>query len=222
MRPCFEDRSHAGRLLADRLVSLIVRPCVVAAIARGGVAVAEPIAERLRLPMRVLHVGRLTPPRATRRTFGALCEDGTLVVDPETVARLGLGEQDVERARERVAARMRRRRARFSDVGAGRAEPCRSILIVDDGMHTGLTLRAAIMSAYRQGAADITVAVPCASSAAALQVHLEVHGLVCPRVDAEFEGIAGYYADFDPVTDEDVVAMLAYTAAMGRTAHVRA
>src|SRR3972149_136383 len=109
----FRDRAEAGRALAEELAPLISGPCVVAAIPRGGVAVALPIVERLRVPLTVAYARKLTAPFAPEFAFGALDEDGQMVLDPESVAGLGLSPDDVERAKARVWAEIERRMALY-------------------------------------------------------------------------------------------------------------
>src|SRR3972149_10655659 len=105
----FRDRAEAGRALAEELALLISGPCVVAAIPRGGVAVALPIVGRLRVPLTVAYARKLTAPFAPEFAFGALDEDGQMVLEPESVAALGLGPDDVEKAKARGGAESQRR-----------------------------------------------------------------------------------------------------------------
>jgi predicted phosphoribosyltransferase len=105
----FQDRAEAGRALAEELAPLISGPCVVAAIPRGGVAVALPIVERLRVPLTVAYARKLTAPFAPEFAFGALDEDAQTVLDPGAVASLGLGPEEMEQAKARVWAEIQRR-----------------------------------------------------------------------------------------------------------------
>ena len=104
----FRDRTAAGERLAERLQTLLARPCVIAAIPRGGVAVALPIVERLRRPLAIVQACKLTMPAESELTFGALDEDGQTTIDREAVRRLKLGDEDVDSVKTRVEAEMRR------------------------------------------------------------------------------------------------------------------
>src|SRR3990172_4785624 len=106
----FRDRADAGRQLAEALVPVLKPPCVVAGIPRGGVAVALPIVERFHLPLTVVYARKLTAPVAPEFAFGAIDEDGRAIVDERSVAMLGLAPAEVEKAKERVAKEIRRRR----------------------------------------------------------------------------------------------------------------
>jgi putative phosphoribosyl transferase len=205
----FKDRTDAGERLADRLLTLLARPCVIAAIPRGGVAVALPIVERLRRPLALVHACKLTTPDAPELTFGAVDEDGETTLDHEAVARLNLGAQGIEPITRRVEAEMRRRRALYKARPLAQYLPGLDVVLVDDGLATGLTMRAAVNYVRRRGAREVTVAVPCASDAAAAQFRDEADRFVSLIVGDVFGAIGGYYADFAKLTDEQVAAMLA-------------
>ncbi len=205
----FPDRAAAGRALAERLAPLIAGPAVVAPIPRGGVAVALPIAERLRAPMAVIYARKLSAPLAPELAFGALDEDGQMITNPETVAMLGLTPADVESARTRVMAEIRRRMALYRVPPLADFLPGRAVILVDDGLATGLTMQAALAYARRHHATDVTVAVPCASTQAAERFERLADRFVSLIVDPEFMAVGQYYRDFSPVTDDQVIAMLA-------------
>lgn len=208
----FKNRTAAGRELAARIEALIERPCVIAAIPRGGVAVALPIAERLAVPLTVSYARKLTDPRAPELAFGSLDEDGEAMIDRSTVAALGLGPADIERAKVRVAAEIQRRIRLYRVPLLARLLPGAGVVLVDDGLATGLTMQAAVSYARRHGAREVTVAVPCASASAARTMGERADHVVSLVVDEEFKAVGHYYADFVPVRDDEVVAMLARAA----------
>ncbi|MBI3031228.1 MAG: alpha/beta fold hydrolase [Candidatus Rokubacteria bacterium] len=205
----FRDRAEAGGALAGELAPLIAGPCVVAAIPRGGVAVALPIVVRLRAPLTVAYARKLTAPFAPEFAFGALDEDGRMVLEPESVAGLGLGPDDVEKAKARVWAEIQRRMTLYRVPPLSHHLPGAAVVLVDDGLATGLTMRAALEYARRHGAREITVAVPCAAMEAAERFRRAADRFLSLIVDEAFTAVGTYYDDFSPVTDEDVVAMLA-------------
>ena len=208
----FKNRSAAGRELAPRIEALVERPCVIAAIPRGGVAVAMPIAEHLSVPLTVSYARKLTDPRMPEVAFGALDEDGEAMIDHAAVAALRLGAVDIERARVRVAAEIQRRIHLYRVPVLARLVPGAAVVLVDDGLATGLTMRAAVVYARRHGAREVTVAVPCASATSARVIGHIADRVVSLVVDEEFAAVGQYYADFTPVTDDEVVAMLARAA----------
>jgi putative phosphoribosyl transferase len=208
-RYVFKDRTAAGEQLAERLLSLLARPFVIAAIPRGGIAVALPIVERLRRPLAVVHACKLTAPAAPELAFGAVDEDGQLAVDQRTIARLELGPEVVASAKARAEAEIHRRIAVYKARPLIHYLPGPDVILVDDGLATGLTMHAAVAYARRHGAREIAVVVPCASEEAAARFRQEADRFVSLVVGDAFGAVGGYYADFSPLTDEQVSAMLA-------------
>jgi putative phosphoribosyl transferase len=209
-RQVFKDRTVAGQQLAERLLSLLARPCVIAAIPRGGIAVALPIVERLQRPLAIVHACKLTAPAAPELAFGALDEDGQTVVDHQTVARLGLGPAALAPIEVSVKAEIRRRMALYQAQPLARYLPGLDVILVDDGLSSGLTMHAAVTYARRHGAREITVAVPCASAEAAVRFQTEADRFVSLIIGDAFGAVGGYYADFAALTDEEVSALLAH------------
>ena len=205
----FRNRAEAGRALAAELATLISPPCVVAAIPRGGVAVALPIVERLKVPLTVAYARKLTAPFAPEFAFGALDEDGKMILDAASVTMLGLGPDDVEKAKGRVWAEIQRRLALYRVPPLAHYLPGPAVVLVDDGLATGLTMCAALEYARRHGAREITVAVPCTAAEAAERFRRAADRFVSLIVDEAFAAVGAHYEDFAAVTDEEVVAMLA-------------
>jgi predicted phosphoribosyltransferase len=208
----FRDRSDAGRKLAAALAPVVRAPAVVAGIPRGGVAVALPIVERLRVPLTVVYARKLTSELAPELAVGALDEDGEVIVDPRTVAVLGIDTAELGAAKARVAAEIRRRMDLYRVPPLSRYLPGAAVVLVDDGLATGLTMRAALAYARRRGAREVTVAVACASEEAAERFRREADRFVSLVVDPHFQAVGAYYQDFSPVTDEEVLAMLTEAA----------
>jgi putative phosphoribosyl transferase len=204
----FRDREEAGRLLAAELARIVQAPAVVAAIPRGGVAVAMPIVEQLHLPLAVVYARKLISHAAPELAFGALDEDGEVIVDAKTVAMLGLSAADTDAAKARVGAEIRRRMALYRVPALAHRPPGASVVLVDDGLATGLTMRAAVAYARRHGAREVIVAVPCASASAAQRLAEEADRVIALVVDEAFLAVGAYYLDFSPVPDRDVLTML--------------
>ncbi len=204
----FDDRTDAGRKLAEALVPILKPPCVVAGIPRGGISVALPIVEQFHLPLTVVYARKLTAPAAPEFAFGAIDEDGHTIIDAQSVASLGLSPADVERAKQRVSKEIRRRMTTYGVPALGRYLPGAAVVLVDDGLATGLTMRAALEYARRHGAREIIVAVPCTSPSAAREFEHRADRFVSLLVDPEFMAVGQYYRDFSPVSDDQVIAML--------------
>jgi predicted phosphoribosyltransferase len=151
----------------------------------------------------------LTAPAAPELAFGALDEDGQVAVDRETVARLELGPEVIASATARVEAEIRRRIALYKGLPLAQCLPGLDVILVDDGLATGLTMHAAVDYARRHGAREITVAVPCASQGAAVRFRQKADRFVSLIVGDAFGAVGGYYADFTALADEEVSAMLA-------------
>jgi predicted phosphoribosyltransferase len=155
-----------------------------------------------------VHAHKLTAPIAPEFAFGAIDEDGEVTLDPASVRELGLDPGQVELARQRAWEPMRARIARSGSARITAWLP-RRVVLVDDGLATGLTMLAAVRHARRHGASGVTVAVPCASSEAAELLAPEVERFVCPVVDRAFTAVGAYYEDFTQVSDEELAALLA-------------
>jgi putative phosphoribosyl transferase len=210
----FRDRTEAGRALGDALAPVLAPPFVVGAIPRGGVTVALPLVERCRAPLALVYAGKLTAPAAPEFAFGALDEDGQAHIDAPSVALLGLSPEDVDRVKGQVGGEIQRRMAAYGAPPLGARLPGPGVVLVDDGLATGLTMRVALAYARRHGARDVTVAVPCASAPAAREFESTADRFVSLVVDPEFRAVGQYYLDFSPVPDDEVRAMLARAATL--------
>ena len=205
----YSDRDEAGRAHVRALERVISPPIMVIAIPRGGLVVGWPIAERWRAPLTISYVRKLALPVAPELAVGALDEDGHVLVDHDTLRQLGGAQRDLIAARERVAHEIRRQQDRFQAPSLLRRLPECTAVLVDDGLATGLTMRACLAHVRRHGARQVVVAAPCAAASTAATIAAEADRLVCPIVDPEFVAVGAYYESFAPVTDEEVLAILA-------------
>ncbi|SBT53197.1 phosphoribosyltransferase [Micromonospora narathiwatensis] len=207
----YRDRAEAGRMLADRLTDLAGRPeVVVLGLVRGGVLVAQVIAERLGVPMDVLVVRKLGVPWAPEVAYGALGPGGVQVLNEMVAGRLS--EADRAEVRQREQAELDRRESRYR---AGRPPldlTGKTAVIVDDGLATGATARAAVQVARHLGAARVVVAVPVGSREAYEMLVAESDQVVCPDTPPDFAAVGAYYDDFHEVSDDEVTAALTTTA----------
>src|SRR5437667_11674137 len=198
----FRDRADAGRALADALVPTPAPPFVVGAIPRGGVTVALPLVERFRAPLALVYAGKLTAAVAPEFAFGALDEDGEALVEAESVAMLGLSPADVEEAKARVRGEIERRMAAYGAPSLGAQLPGPGVVLVDDGLATGLTMRVALAYARRHGAREVTVAVPCASAQDAGEFERAADRYVRVVVDPALPAVGHYNRRLSHVTDQ--------------------
>ena len=219
----YEGRLEAGGVLAKELLEMELGPCVVAGIPRGGIIVAGPIAFALGAPLTALHTHKLSSPQASEFAFGAMDEDGHVVIDYRSVVALGLGEAEIERVKADVGREVARRRTEYPGPRLQDFLPGRTVVIVDDGLATGLTMQVAVSCALRHGAEATVVAVPCASERAAYEVRSLLKRpedrFVCPLVDPEFRSVGEHYSDFPQVEDAEVAERLGRAAACALEAH---
>ena len=209
----FEDRRHAGRELAAQLLGLAAERPIVLALPRGGVPVAVEVAYALDAPLDVLTVRKLGAPQNPELAVGALAEDGTAVLDAGSARRVGMTQAQFDRIVEREIRELRRRVERFRDGWEPLDIRGRTVIVVDDGLATGLSDLAAVRALRRRGAARIVVAVPVGSREAIALLGEEADEVVCHTIPHELRGVGYWYEDFHPVSDEEVLALLAEAGA---------
>jgi putative phosphoribosyl transferase len=204
----FRDREEAGQRLASKLAELLRPPCVVAAIPHGGLCVAMPVTEVLHAPLTVAFVRRLASPSYPEFAIGAVDEDGRTIFDEEAVDAVGAGAAEIAAATGRVLGDLHRQKELFHAPPLAALLPDSAVVLVDDGLATGLTMRAALAFVRRHGAKQVVVAAPCASLEAARRLGRDADRLVSLRIEDGFFAVSDYYEDFPTVSDEEVVAIL--------------
>jgi putative phosphoribosyl transferase len=204
----FADRVEAGRHLAGRLQHLRGQPLVVLGLPRGGVPVAAEVATALDAPLDVIVVRKLGVPFQPELGMGAIGEDGVRIVNHEVVRLAGVSERGLAEVEERERAELERRARRFR--GDRPRLPLRGkvAVVVDDGIATGSTARAACEVARAEGAARVVLAVPVAPSGWVARMAGAADDYVCVDTPESFFAIGQFYADFSQTTDEEVVACL--------------
>ncbi|WP_190015854.1 phosphoribosyltransferase family protein [Streptomyces lucensis] len=213
----FADRTTAGRQLGARLEYLRGQDVVVLGLPRGGVPVAARVAEALDAPLDVCMVRKLGAPGRPELGMGAIGEDGVRVINQEVVRATGAGQADLDRVEAHEREVLRRRAARYRGEHAPVGVAGRTAVVVDDGVATGSTARAACRIARARGAARIVLAVPVAPRDFERRLGGDADELVCLDTPADFFAIGQFYGDFTQTEDEEVTACLRQAA--GRHAH---
>jgi putative phosphoribosyl transferase len=214
----FRDRTEAGRLLAERLRKYAGRDdVVVLALPRGGVPVAYEVAKALGAPLGVFVVRKLGVPGYEEIAMGAIASGGIIVLDERLVESLGIDEALLERVIAAEARELERREAAYS---TGREPPelaGRTVILVDDGLATGATMRAAALAVRRLDPAKIVVAVPVAAEETCDQFRDGVDEIVCEVTPRPFRAVGLWYDDFSQTTDEEVRELVGRAAEWGET-----
>ncbi|MEV4776023.1 phosphoribosyltransferase [Microbacterium sp. LWH12-1.2] len=202
----FADRKQAGRMLAERLAEHPLTDPVVLGLPRGGVPVAVEVARVLDAPLDVLVVRKLGFPGHEEFAMGAVGEDGARVLDQRVAA--GVAPRDLEQIETRETMEIGQRVARFRDRRPAVDLRGRTAIIVDDGVATGATARAACAIARARGAAVIVLAVPVAAPDSLAELADAADEIVCLYAPAGFMAVGMHYVDFRQVEDAEVIRLL--------------
>jgi predicted phosphoribosyltransferase len=206
----FRDRRESGRLLADKSTTYANRPDVlVLALPRGGVPVAYEVARALRAPLDVFVVRKLGVPGHEELAMGALAPDGVRILNQEVLKALDIPESIIDEVAAQELEELKRRERLYR---GSRSPPdlCgRTVILVDDGLATGATMRAAIRALRQQQPARIVVAVPTASPDTCEALGAEADEIICAMTPRPFFSVGHWYDDFTQTTDEEVHRLLA-------------
>ncbi len=213
----FIDRIEAGRRLADRLRHLRGRDLVVVGLPRGGVPVAAEVARALEAPLDVIVVRKLGVPFQPELGMGAIGEDGVRIVNEEIVRMANVSADELAAVEARERAELDRRARRYRGDRARVPLQGRTVIVVDDGIATGSTARAACQVARAHGAAHIVIAVPVAPPGWTTALEDDADELICLEAPAGFAAIGQWYVDFSQTTDEQVAACLGQVAGPAST-----
>lgn len=205
----FEDRTHAGRLLAQTLLAYKNDPdLVVIGLPRGGVVVAYEVAKALNAPLDIVCPRKIGAPNNPEYAVGAITESGTPYLDQHVVNALHIPaeylQKEIEKQRNIASERMKM----FRKNKPPRHLEGKNVIIVDDGLATGATMRAAIQTIKEEKAKKIIVAIPVGASDTCLVIESLVDDFVCILIPPFFQAVGQFYADFRQTEDPEVMQLL--------------
>lgn len=205
----FQDRRDAGRQLARQLQHHRDQPEVlVLALPRGGVPVAYEVAGALHAPLDVFIVRKIGMPGHEEFAIGAIASGGTRVMNTQVMERYRVPEAAIEAVAEKEDRELKRRERAYRDGRPPLALQGKTVLLVDDGLATGASMRAAVQAIKQFKPAKIVVAVPIASPDTCEEFRTEVDEVVCAVTPAPFYAVGQGYADFSQTTDQEVHSLL--------------
>ncbi len=206
----FQDRTDAGRQLAEKLLSYAGRDdVIVLALPRGGVPVAFEVAQRVRVPLDVCVVRKLGVPGHEELAMGAIASGGVRVLNEDVLYVLPDAQSIVEMVTAIEREELKRRERDYRSNRPAPEVRGRTVILVDDGLATGATMRAAAAALRQQGAAKIIVAVPVGAPGTCHEIRSVADEVVCLQTPGSFMGVGQYYEDFSQTTDEEVRELLA-------------
>jgi predicted phosphoribosyltransferase len=209
----FRDRADAGAVLADLLSSYAGRDDVlVLALPRGGVPVGYELARRLDVPLDVFVVRKLGVPGHEELAMGAIASGGVRVLNERVVDELGITDDEIARAANVEEHELARREQLYRDGRPPRQVEGRTVILVDDGLATGASMRAAAAAVRAQRPRRVVVAVPVAARRTCNELRAEVDEIVCATTPSMFFAVGSWYEDFSQTSDEEVRELLARAA----------
>jgi predicted phosphoribosyltransferase len=211
----FLDRRDAGRALGAKLASYRNRnDVVVLGLPRGGVPVAFEVALALDAPLDVFLVRKLGSPGQEELAMGAIASGGVRVLNPTVIRSLRISAEEIERATRREEEELRRRELSYRGDRPPLDLRSRIAILVDDGLATGSSMRAAVEAARKLAPARIVVAVPVAPFSTAREMRRIADDVVCVATPEPFDSVGRFYEEFDQTTDEEVRELLRQPAAL--------
>src|SRR5881398_3842723 len=213
MERAFANRTEGGRQLAEKLARYSNRDdVIVLGLPRGGVPVAYEVAKRLRAPLDVFIVRKLGVPGFEELAAGAIASGGVRVLNEDVMRSIPYADEAIEAVTAKETAELERREEIYRE---GRPPPelrDRILILVDDGLATGATMRAAVKALRQRGAAKIVVAVPVRPPDTCREIEQEADETICLSTPEFFQAVGQYYEDFSQTSDEDVRELLSQAA----------
>ena len=205
MKPRFKNRVEAGRELAAALVKYAWRPgVIVVGLIRGGVPVAHEVAARLGLPLEILAVRKLGVPCQEELAVGAIAPGGVCVLNDDLIEMLDIGGDVIGAVRLHEEQELERREQLYGGAAGVADAEGKTVIVVDDGVATGATMRAAVLYLRQQNAARIVVTAPVMAIEPLHELERLADEVVAVTVTRQLRGVGRWYEDFPPTTDEEV------------------
>jgi putative phosphoribosyl transferase len=205
----FRDRRDAGKKLAQRLVEYTGREdVIVLALPRGGVPVAYEVASALKTPLDIFIVRKLGWPGHEEMAIGAIASGGVRVLNEDIVRYLNIPDTLIDAVAQRELQELERREREYRGKRPPLELKDRTVILIDDGLATGASMRAAIVGVRAQAPAQIVVAVPTAALETCKALEPEVDQMICASTPEPFYGVSRWYEDFSQTTDEEVRLLL--------------
>lgn len=204
----FSDRADAGRRLASALNALADKDAIVLAIPRGGVVVGYEVAKALDLPLDVIIPRKIGAPGNPELAIGAMTEDGTVLLDHRLVEYLRVSEDYIKEESEAQKLEIQRRLKLYrGDIPYPSLEN-KDVIIVDDGIATGSTMKAALASVRKKGAKTVIIAIPVGPPSTIRELEKEADHVICLHSPESFYAIGRFYEDFTQTEDKEVTRLL--------------
>jgi putative phosphoribosyl transferase len=209
----FTNRREAGKTLA-RLLRAYANDSdtLVLGLPRGGVPVAYEIARDLDVPLDIFIVRKLGVPRYEELAMGAIASGGARVLNEDVVDRLGISEQEIDAVAAREQLELERREREYRGENPPLDVSGKTVILVDDGLATGSTMRAAIEALRQKNAGQIVVAVPVGAPDSCERIARDADQLICPIQPEDFQAVGAWYDDFSQTTDAEVCELLSENA----------
>jgi putative phosphoribosyl transferase len=205
----FKDRAEAGKFLAEKLLKYRDQPDVlVLALPRGGVPVAVEVAQALHIPLDVFLVRKLGVPGHEELAMGAVATGGVRVLNQSVMQNLGVTKAELDAVTRAEQQELERRQQAYRDARPLPEIHDHTVILIDDGLATGASMRAAVLAIRQQHPARVVVGVPAAAPETCDEFRDEVDDIVCAITPYPFYGVGQWFEDFSQVTDDEVRRML--------------
>ena len=204
----FTDRVDAGKRLASALKDFSGKHGIVLAIPRGGVVVGFEIAKALSLPLDIIIPRKIGAPENPELAIGAVAEDGTAILDNQLIKYLGVSNEYIEIETKRQKHEIGRRLKLYRQDSSYPTLKGLDVIVVDDGIATGSTMKAALASVKNRGASSVTVAVPVGPPSTIEELGKIADRVICLYMPEYFQAIGEFYSDFSQTSDEEVIMLL--------------
>jgi putative phosphoribosyl transferase len=204
----FADRVDAGKRLAQDLKAHVSNDAVVLAIPRGGVVVGYEVAKALVLSLDVIIPRKIGAPNNPELAIGAMTEDGTILLDDRLVDYLNVSQEYIEEESEAQKAEIHRRLRLYRGAIPYPSLKGREVILIDDGIATGSTMKAALASVRKRGAKSVIIAIPVGPPSTIRELEKEADRVVCLHTPEAFYAIGQFYEDFTQTQDEEVIRLL--------------